>query len=425
MKKLIISVFVMALSLYAVAQESFIGYSPYSQFGIGQIESFGDQNTMAMGGIGVAIRDAGYNNLLNPASVTARETQAFMLNFGLKQSNTIYSADINGSTAKTAKNLFDINHVVASFPIYKHSAFRLGVMPYSSTGYLFRYRDESDIVLSELGDVQYIRAGQGGLSQAFAGAGVTLFERLSLGADAILVFGTNTRNSAALFNTNSYSRTIARDWKSVSRGFTGKLGMQYEQPLGDLSLIVGATYKLGSTIKSDYSDLAYATGGNYTDTTINISMEKSINLPQEISVGFTLGKKDSWKIGYDYTMQDWTGSVFDPTPGINVAYGNSQSHNIGFEYIPNKYDVRYFLRTITYRVGAYHKNQYLIIDGHQISTSGITFGFSIPVYNRQTSVSLAVDLGRTQVPNHVNENFVKFTVGLNLYDVWFQKVLYN
>lgn len=435
MKKLLIYAAVLLLSLPATAQEAFSAYSPYSLFGIGQIESVGDQNTAAMGGIGVGLRDPGLINLLNPAAVTAREENAFMVDFGVKQSNLIFAgADAEGNLARSAKNLFNIDHVVASFPIYKHSAFKVGIMPYSNTGYAFTFHEYKDEVLANLGDVQYFRSGQGGINQLFAGAGVTLFDRLSLGADGIFYIGTIKRSTSTYFNTNDNQRTATRTWKTVPRGFSAKLGLQYEQPLGqNLSLTVGATYKLGTTLKGDYSDVAFASGGNYTDTTINNSYTVKYSVPQEISAGFSLRKSDSWMFGFDYTRQDWTKSVFDPTPGVNFSPGVAQSFNAGFEYIPNRYDVRYYLRTVTYRLGAYHKTQYITIDGHQVTTNGITLGFALPVYNRRSSVSFAVDVGESSLagvkslttPGNVRERYVKLTMGLNLYDLWFQKVLYN
>ena len=435
MKKLFISAAVLVTSLTAAAQEAFSAYSPYSLFGIGQIESVGDQNTAAMGGIGLGLRDPGLINLLNPAAVTAREKDAFMVDFGVKQSNMLFAgADAEGQLAKSAKNLFNIDHVVASFPIYNHSAFKVGIMPYSNSGYAFTFHEYKDEVLATLGDVQDFRTGQGGIHQVFAGAGVTLFDRLSLGADGIFYIGTIKRSTSTNFNTNEYQRTASRSWTVVPRGFSAKLGLQYEQPLGErTSLTVGATYKVGSKLKGSYTDVAYATGGNYTDTTLTNSYSVEYKIPQEIAVGFTIRRTDSWMFGFDYTRQDWTKSVFDPTPGVNFSTGVAQSFNAGLEFIPNRYDVRYYFRTVTYRLGAYHKTQYIMIDGHQVTTNGITLGFALPVYNRRTSVSFAVDLGQTSLagaasittPGNVRERYVKFSMGLNLYDLWFQKVLYN
>jgi hypothetical protein len=435
MKKFFILIAVLTVTLPAAAQEAFSSYSPYSMFGLGQLESVGDQNTAAMGGIGVGLRDPNLINLLNPAAVTARDADAFMLDFGLKQSNMIFAgADAKGNLARSAKNLFNIDHIVATFPIYKHSAFRVGVMPFSNTGYAFMYHEDKDPVIASLGDVQYFRAGQGGINQLFAGAGVTLFDRLSLGADGIFYIGTIKRNSSTYFTTNTFQRTASRNWTTVLRGLSAKAGIQYEQPLGEtMSLTVGATYRLGSEVKGEFHDLAYASGGNYADTTINVKKQVAYSIPQEMAAGFTLRKSGVWMFGFDYTRQDWTGSVFDPTPGVNFSPGLAESFNAGFEIIPNRYDVRYYLRTVTYRIGAYHKNQYIMLDGKPVTTNGITLGFALPVYNRRTSVSVAVDLGQTSLagaasltsPGNIRERYVKISLGLNLLDIWFQKVLYN
>lgn len=423
------------LSLPAVAQEAYSAYNPYSLFGLGQLETPADQNTAAMGGIGVGLRDPNFINILNPAAVTARETQAFMLDFGIKQSDMIFAgADASGNLAKSAKNLFNIDHIAVSFPIYKQSAFKVGIMPYSNTGYAFTFHEDADEILATLGDVQYFRSGQGGVNQVFAGAGVTLFDRLSLGADGIFYIGTIKKTTNTYFNTNENQRTATRSWTTVPRGISAKVGLQYEQPIGEtLSLTLGATYKLGSTLRGDFKELAYVSGGNYADTLLNRTSAIEYQIPQEIAAGFTLRKSGSWMFGFDYTRQDWTKSVFEDTPGVNFSTGLSQSFNAGFEIIPNRYDVRYYFRTMTYRIGAYHKTQYVVINGMPVATNGVTLGFSMPVYNRRTSISFAIDMGQTSAagaeslttPGNIRERYVKFSLGVNLYDIWFQKVLYN
>ena len=62
-------------------------YTPYSMFGLGQMVFDGSSYNMSMGGIGVGIIDNRYINYVNPASITARDTLAFMLDFGLLQKN--------------------------------------------------------------------------------------------------------------------------------------------------------------------------------------------------------------------------------------------------------------------------------------------------------------------------------------------------
>lgn len=408
------------------AQTAIDNFSPYTLFGLGHIERGGDQNSLAMGGIGVGNRDNSIINLLNPAAVTAREDRAFMLDFGLQQKNMLYSE----GDKKSANNLFNIHHVVASFPIYKQSAFKVGVMPYSAVGYNFTEYDMSDDLLANIGAINYIKSGQGSISQMFVGAGITLFDRLSLGADFIAYWGNIGRYSNTSFTSTSYYRTLTRSWEFVARGNSVKFGLQYEQPISDaITLTVGATYNPGTVLKGEKSAISYAISNSYTDTIEIVDNSKfaGYNIPSEVSVGFTLRKTDNWMIGFDYTRQDWTKTTFDATPNIDFKTSVAESFNLGMEFTPNKYDVRYYFSTVTYRLGAYYNKTYMMVNNHQLNNLGVTFGVSLPVYNRTTSVAFGVDIGQMGTSNNnlVKEKYIKFNLGLNLFDLWFFKTLYN
>ena len=410
----------------AKAQTALDNFSPYTLFGLGHLERGGDQNSLAMGGIGVGNRDVSTINLLNPAAVTAREERAFMLDFGLQQKNMMY----NEGDKRSANNMFNIHHVVASFPIYKHSAFKVGIMPFSAVGYSFKAFDDSDEMLSTIGTINYAKSGQGSIYQMFVGAGVTLFDRLSLGVDGIYYWGNIGRYSSTSFTDNSYYRSLIRSWEFMARGASLKVGVQYEQPLSEsLKLTVGATFSPGATLKGEKSGISYATSSTYTDTVEVVDNSKfaGYNIPSEFSVGFTLRKTDSWMVGFDYTRQDWSKTTFDSTPNVDFKTTVAESFNFGIEFIPNKYDVRYYGATLTYRLGAYYNKTYMMLDNHQIKNMGLTFGVSLPVYNRSTSVSFGVDLGQmgTTANNLIRERYIKFNLGLNLFDLWFFKTLYN
>ena len=105
------------ISASVSAQDGTYGaYSPYSIFGIGDLSKEGSAYNKSMGGVGVASRNRRFINYLNPAAVTARDSLAFMADFGLVQNNTIY-AQGNGLTS--AHNTFNIYDFVMSFPMWK------------------------------------------------------------------------------------------------------------------------------------------------------------------------------------------------------------------------------------------------------------------------------------------------------------------
>lgn len=123
----LVSVFlIMGVCSYA-QQGTYGAYSPYSIFGIGDISKEGTAYNKSMGGTGIATRNRRFINYLNPAAVTARDSLAFMADFGLVQKNTIYrQGDI-----KSGNNTFNVYDFVLSFPIYRSSAFMVGITPYS------------------------------------------------------------------------------------------------------------------------------------------------------------------------------------------------------------------------------------------------------------------------------------------------------
>ena len=408
-------------------------------YGIGNIETLGSQNTIAMGGIAIGDRNNSYINWVNPAAITAREEKSFMLDFGVTQKNILYTADAATSIEDTdsgrlhsVNNMFNIHHIVATLPLSRRIAVKAGVMPYAAAGYEFVSREYADNVLLEMGDVRYQKTGKGGIYQIVLGGGWQIIDNLSIGVDGIYYMGNTVHASSTKFATNSHYRQLSRTWSNVSRGVGLKTGVQYTVNLAkDMPLTLGATYLIGGKMGGDYSDVMLAATSNSQDTIANVTKPIDYKIPAEIGAGFTLRKTDKWMFGFDYTYQDWSKTTFDNAPGVDVATRRAQSFRIGGEIIPNKYDIRYYRNRMTYRAGAYYTSGYIAVNGVPINSVGITFGASFPIQlmrdTRLTSIALSVDIGQTGTlaSNLVRENYVKLNVGLNLFDTWFQKSLYK
>ena len=422
----IAAILLLSLGTRANAQESsaFTYFSPYSLFGLGVLETDGSENSLAMGGVGIADRNNMIINLHNPAAVTAREEKSFMIDFGLSQKNIYYK----DSKASGVNNTFNLHHLAISFPIYKSSAFKIGIKQYSSTGYSFVTNETNDELIATLGDIKYTQDGKGGIYQAFFGGGVTFWKRLSIGVDGQFYFGKTDRYSGVYFTTSSVYRTILRGWKFVPRGFGATFGIQYEQPLAkDMSITLGGTFKIANSLKGENTEYVYGTATSATDTLMSQVTTAAYNTPFEWGAGISVRKNSVWSVGVDFSAGDWTSSKFPATPGINFATARAMSINAGFEYTPNRYDIRYYMKRVTYRGGVYHTKSYMSLNGRQINSTGFTVGMSFPVFNRGTSLSFGLDFGQmgTLSDNLVRERYFKINVGLNLFDIWFQKSLYN
>ncbi|MBR5274393.1 MAG: hypothetical protein IKU33_04025 [Bacteroidales bacterium] len=422
---------VIGVSVYA--QDGTYGaYSPYSIYGIGDISKEGTAYNKSMGGVGIANRNNRFINIQNPAAVTARDTLAFMADFGLVQSNTVYRQ----GDVRSAHNTFNIYDFVMTFPIYRSSAFKVGITPYSDMGYDFSSVETDPDIIGNTGNIRYDSFGNGSVYQAFFGAGVTFWKRLSLGADMIYYFGNLDKITNMDYTDASY-RSLNSGSELTVRGLTGKFGLQYEQKLGgNVSVVVGATYKLGTNMKGYSTNFRYANQSSVTDTlkyNVDTLAKAGVRFADEIGVGIAVKGGDKWSAEFDYIRSDWRGTGIDKAPGFAVNGQSSftstvsQSFRAGFEIVPNRNDIRYYLKTCSYRMGFYYDQAYYKMDGNNVNSMGITLGMTLPVFRLYNGISIGLDLGQRASTrnNMIRERYATFNIGFNIHDIWFRKVQYQ
>lgn len=404
---------------------TYAGYSPYSVYGIGNLTVPGNAYTRGMGGIGIATRNNRYINVVNPAAITARDSLSFMADVGLENQNSLFRQN----TFTSASNTFNISNIAFTFPIYRKSAFSLGISNFSTMGYSFSHRE-----IDETGVWTSSSSGNGGLYQIFGGAAMTLFGRLSIGGQALYYFG-NLDKPTTIVNANSTYRSFSNGYVIDVHGFTGKFGIQYEAPLsGGTRLTVGGTYRLGTDLKGEVTDYSFATISSYQDTvSYKTYSGHQVRIADELGVGLSLRRGDRWMFEVNYLRSDWTGTGMDATPGFanigqaRFSAATAQSLRAGFEFIPNINDIRYYLRRCAYRGGIYYDRSYYKLDGNNVDAVGLTFGVTLPVFRWYNGVSLGVDIGQKGSTQGLmtRERYAKFVIGFNIHDIWFRKVQYN
>ena len=429
----LLSVFLI-ISVCVSAQDGTYGaYSPYSIYGIGDISQEGSAFNKSMGGVGLATRNRRLINYMNPAAVTARDSLSFMADFGLQQSNKVYRQ----GDLRSAHNTFNIYNFVMSFPIYRSSAFMVGITPFSDVGYDFSSIETDQNIIGNTGNISYDSYGTGSVYQVFAGAGVTLWKRLSLGAEAIYYFGNIDKVTNMDYSNSSY-RSVNSGSDLMVRGTTGKFGLQYEQKLGgDVSMIIGATYRMSTSLKGTALNYRYANQDSVTDTLKyqeNDLRKAGLKFADELGVGISVKGGEKWTAEFNYLRSDWRNSGFDSASGFSVKSDTetfsstvSQSFRAGFEIVPNRNDIRYYLRKCAYRAGVYYDQSYYKLNGNNVNSMGITLGVTLPVFRLYNGLTLGVDLGQRSSTrnNMIRERYAMFVVGFNIHDIWFQKVQYK
>ena len=406
-------------------------YTPYSIYGVGDLSQPGSAYSKTMGGVGVAVRSNRFLNLINPAAVTARDSLAFMADFSLYNDNKIF----NQGDIKSASNTFNINNLAMSFPIWRSSAMMVGVMPYSDTGFGYGFYYTDPELIGRTGNVSYSATGTGSIYKAFAAAGATFFKRLSLGVQWNIYFGQISKQFYTTFSDASYN-SIQNGTTGEIRGNSFKFGIQYEQPVGTKhSFIFGATYTTAAKLSGTMESYRFAGGTAAADTLYhkldNLGTDSKVNLASELGVGITFQERGRWMASFDYTRSDWRGSGLDGARGFTAssafAASVAETYRVGFEIIPNSNDIRYYLNHVAYRVGAYHKKEYFLLNGQPVTATGITLGFTFPIVNRYNGFTVGVDLGQrgSLTGEQIRERYVNVSIGFNLFDIWFRKMQYN
>ena len=421
------------ISVCAFAQDGTYGaYSPYSVFGIGDLSKQGTAFNKSMGGVGVATRNNRFINYMNPAAVTARDSLSFMADFGLSQKNTVYrQGDI-----RSANNTFNIYDFVMSFPIYRSSAFMVGITPFSDVGYDFSHIEKDQSIIGQTNNITYDSYGNGSVYQIFLGAGATFWKSLSVGAEMIYYFGNIDKITNMNYSDASY-RSINSGSELSVRGLTGKFGLQYEQKLGgDISMVVGATYRLSTNMKGYAVNYRYANQSSVSDTlrySVDTLAKEKIRIGDEFGLGISVRGGDKWSAEFNYVRSDWRKTGIDNAPGFEVkgdmdfSAAVSQSFRAGFEIVPNRNDIRYYMRKCAYRAGVYYDQEYYRVNGLGINTLGVTLGVTLPVFKWYNGLTLGVDFGQRSMNRNklIREQFVMFNIGFNIHDIWFRKPMYD
>jgi hypothetical protein len=211
------------------------------------------------------------------------------------------------------------------------------------------------------------------------------------------------------------------------------LGLQYKETIGEkFFFTVGGTYDIETKagINLDYRvlnsiypyDTIRLSSGELIDPEYILTGDttnQNITIPDRIGVGLAVGITDKLTLTGDFYMQDWTGVM----SGENYITTRSNSMHFGAEFIPDREALRGYHKLMSYRLGGYYSNYYLMVNDTQLKDYGITFGLGFPVRTIKSSFNVAFTLGTRGTTEHnlVEENYGIITFNVTLHDLWFRK----
>ena len=427
-KTLLIIVIALTTNILSFSQS--VINSPYTRFGIGEIDRNGFNNSKAMGGISTGLRKSNQINYMNPAAISSQDTMSFIFDIGIKGiSNKLET----NSDQLEFKNI-DFDHIAISFPIQKWWYASVGVTPYSKIGYNILQTNQHVTIDTITVNNAYL--GTGGINQLFISNSFLIHKKLSVGFNFNYLFGSVEQyNQLYLDDQNSFSTVIYDKYALRETAFD--FGLQYFTEINDkYFLVAGITYSNKVNFKAKKNSAILMTqnynlsgmnivdylalGGEIDSISSSIDNNYKVEVPARFSIGFTTGIKDKFTFGFDYSYQDWS-----DIKSLNTLdnFTLDQTFNFGLEYIPNKFELRNYIKKINYRTGFFYNNSYIILKEKQINNYGITFGLGFPIANQRTSLNVSYTYGKRGTTNNnlIEENYSIIGINLTLYDFWFYK----
>lgn len=442
----------MPSAAFAQSGSSVNAYSPYTMFGIGELGSAGNTVMRSMGGVGVAWRSSQMVSTLNPAGYSATMRKSFIFDFSaegnfLMNRQTKYDEAGNAlRTAKNAKNTINFHELAIQFPLAKNLGFGLSLTPYSSVGYAMTTTEESEDMWGSIGRVLYSYSGDGDVTEVKAGVGWMPFKNFSIGIAAKYYWGNIQHNYAAsaandFVGTSTFVSAVGLDDYAISN-FKFQAGMQWSVISNTKRILtLGATYDYGGSLRPKLTKTVVI-NDQYSTSVSREDSRSQMRLPHQVNAG-AMYQDSRFTVGFDYEFQSWGGNknVFDENiyGGMKVDYTDTNTFKFGFECTPNRFDVRHYLRRISYRIGGRYGDYYQTYHGTRLNQYAVTAGLGFPIrFMGASSIDLAFEYGgrgtRGSIVNDmgkriglIRQDYFKVSIGLSMFgeDYWFVRPKYD
>ena len=413
LKKLVVVLFVFCgLSAFAQLGTS----SPYSRFGLGDLQGNAFPVYNALGGGVTALSSSNSVNPSNPASYTSFRANSFLFSTGGMHKTT----QLQNSTDKQVANNSAFSHLTIAFPISSKLGASFGMLPYSNIGYTLNARDT--VVNADM-----IYTGDGGLSKVYFGGAYEPFKGFSLGINASYLFGGLNRRKKLDYDDESFFDS--RSNSSINlKGYYYELGLLYKKELAnEKELSFGLTANNNSTLRAKRTNIVETISGPYEivkDTSSNVVEWGEVTLPNYISTGLMYRDGEKWLLIADYSMQNWADYTL---LGESDDLSNSMRLSGGLQYTPEFNSVTKYYKRMQYRLGAAYSNTPLTLNDTQLKEMSVSFGFGIPVKKSRTKYDVSLTLGQRGTTDNslIKEQFVKFGLSVSYDGIWFVKRKYD
>ena len=431
--------------------------SPYSRFGVGDLNSISFATNLSLGGSEIGLSLPGHINYGNPASYSDLFYTTYEGGVDFKQ------YEFKTNETRHRENTASVSYFDFAFPLkQKKWSLGFGLVPYSKVGYLVTSKS-----INSFGDTEITQyEGSGGLNNFHIATGFKVSKKLSFGLNSEYLFGVINNDRIVAYDSPYYFNTSIKSSTSIG-WFHFKAGVQYRidsLPLGKSDSIVLLENKIslleaslniliqknvGDTSQETYTkknqlaqEIAAATlvkenvvdkkaktdwhlilglvasptaDLNATNSSIiNSFRYKYYNTPDVLvivrdTVFQTVGQKSFVRLpfsaGFGFSLfkgSQWLFcSDFSIQQWSNFSFLGAEDSLVdnwkitaGIQFTPNERALRSYSKIIQYRLGFHYDSGYLKFNGTKISDIGISAGFGLPVRKAGAALNLTFEVGR-------------------------------
>ncbi|MHC5308805.1 hypothetical protein ACYSNM_01755 [Myroides sp. LJL116] len=416
-KKILVSLS-LVFATAAIAQQGTA--TPYSFYGLGNVNYNGTNEYKAMGGTSV-YADSIHVNLKNPASFA--KLKYTTLSLGATAHYYRFKSDQSKDEAK--RQSFD--YFTLGFPIAEKAGVVFGILPYSNVGYKIMGQETTN----PLGQTTANSfTGDGGVNRAFIGAGVELTSNLSVGFDAGYHFGKTDNKTFTWMKDigdGTPLSTQTLEHKNLDyKGFSYTVSAQYEAKINKYDFQSNITYApqtkwdVTNTTKIGIYDV-FAPSYPSKEEVLVDETATFIN-PQNLAIGAGFGKKFKWFVSGQFTYVENSKLANAWNTTSISGYEDTRRYSVGGFYIPKYNSFTSYMDRVVYRAGFRYENTGLVLKEQSIKDYAVSVGFGLPVRGL-TNINIGFEYGQrgTTSKDLLRENYFNMSVGFSLNDIWFKR----
>ncbi len=426
-------------------------FSPFSRYGIGDIQETTLSYQKGMSNVGIALpidtTAPLFLNITNPATLSQLRLTS------IEASAYYYTTQlVNKQNYKVQQKSTNFQSFVIGFPIKKFSGFSFGLMPYSFVG----YQINQNVLTDNIGTINYVYEGSGGLNKVFAAYGFafkkffkkqdsiqrplkSFFRNLSLGLNAYYLFGELSNIATVNYPSNTTYYNFVNDQRYRIKGISADFGLHSYWLLNqqnNSTLNIGLTFSNPSSLKAINDYIAYNFsytyfGEKYIVDTLLYSENQAgnLHLPVTYGLGMAYVVANKWGLGIDLKYTDWE-KFYLVSPSRYGRIKNNIEINVGGYVQPDRFITSKgnYLKKIIYRYGIGYNTAYQEFQGKAVPLFNVSAGISLPMglYRAFSALHLSAQyIVKGQKDAIIRENIFKLNLGITLNDRWFIKYKYD